>query len=80
MSTEGEYLQTLSKHKHIYDFFIKTGELVNYFPHIRNEVDNAYRNLVDPYHKYNVNCGACVAENLVKVYKWHEKHLSTRQQ
>lgn len=64
-------IEILSKHKSIYDMFTKTGELVNFAPHIRSEVVNAYK-MVDPYYHYNDRCQACIIDMLMTIYRWYE--------
>ena len=68
-----ESIATLNKHKHFYDFYIKTRELVNFYPHIQLELLNVYRTEVDPYYHYNKNCGECVKNFLTLIYKWYAK-------
>lgn len=74
-SEEEKHLQTLLEHKHIYDFFIRSGELINFAPHIRNEVVNAYR-YFNPYYQYRESCGACIAEMIVTIYRWYENYTN----
>jgi hypothetical protein len=71
---EKPHLQTLLKHKHIYDMYMKTQELVGFAPHIRNEVVNAYK-VEHPHYDYNANCHICVCEMLVTIYKWYNTQL-----
>ena len=69
--SEKPHLKVLSIHKPIYDYFIKSGEIVNLHPHIKNEIVDAYK-VEHPHYHYNTNCGVCVAEMLTLVYKWYE--------
>ena len=66
------HLQILSNHKHIYDLFMQTGEVVNLYPHIKDEIVNAYRTQHPHYH-YNSNCSACVAEMLTTIYSYYNQ-------
>jgi len=68
---ENPHLQTLLRHKHIYDLFEHTGELVGFHPHIRNEVVNAYKS-EHPHYDYNRNCGECVMEMITTIYRWYK--------
>lgn len=61
-------LDTLKKHKHLYDLFIKSGVVVNFNMDIQNELLEIYRT-IDPVYTYNNRCGACVGAFLVNVYK-----------
>lgn len=72
MPIEKPHLKVLSNHKHIYDLYIKTGEIVNLYPHIKNEIIEAYK-VEHPHYHCNISCPACVAEMLVTIYKWYEK-------
>ena len=67
------HLATFAKHKHIADFFNKTGELVNFHHHIQQELLVAYRALVDPYYTYSNTCPVCVAEFITRIYRWYDK-------
>lgn len=72
ISKEEEHLKILAKHKHIFDLYEKTGEIVNLHPHIRDEIVNAYK--VDfPLFHYNPNCAACTGEMLITIYNWYNK-------
>lgn len=68
------HLQVLLKHKHIYDLFEKTGELVNFHADIHNEVIEAFK-VDNPHYHYNRNCPACVCEMLKDVYNYLNKKL-----
>jgi len=72
MNVEEKHLQTLSKHKHIYDLFEKTGEVVNFHQDIRREIVDAYK-VHNPYFHYNDNCQACVTEMLSIIYRWYKQ-------
>lgn len=72
---EKQHLKKLAEHKHIYDFYMKTGEVVNLHPHIKNEIVNAYR-VEFPHYHYNMACSACTLEMLVQVYRWYEKQTN----
>lgn len=72
---EKPHLKILSDHKHIYDLFEKTGEMVNLHPHIRDEIVNAYR-VENPHFHYNGNCGACIIEMMVTIYQWYNQQTS----
>jgi hypothetical protein len=63
------HLAVFAKHKHFYDFFDKTGELVNFHAEIQNELLTAYHNLFDPYYHYQRTCAACVAGFLTLAYR-----------
>lgn len=69
---DAPHLKTLATHKHIYDFYMKTGEVVGLHPHIKNEISNAYR-VEFPHYHYNMACAECCVEMLVQVYRWFEK-------
>jgi len=68
---EKPHLQTLLKHKHIYDMYMKTQELVGFPLHVRQEVVDAYR-VEHPHYTYNQNCHVCVCEMLVTIYRYYE--------
>jgi hypothetical protein len=68
------HLKTLAKHKHIYDLYVLTGELVNFHADIHDEVINAYR-VVQPHYHYNRNCPACVCDMLKDVYNYYNKTI-----
>ena len=73
---EKPHLKTLLEHKHIYDFFMRSQELVGFHPHIQDAVFNAYM-VYDPHFHVNRTCPACVAEALVKIYKWYENESNS---
>ena len=68
------HLKVLAKHKHIYDFYVHTGELVNFHADIHNEVIEAYR-VVNPHYHYNRSCPACVCDMLKDVYNYYNKTI-----
>lgn len=68
------HLQILSQHKHIYDLFVQTGEVVNLHPHIKEEIVNAYR-VEHPHYHYNSSCSACVVEMLQQVYQYYNSKI-----
>ena len=68
------HLKVLQKHKHIYDLYAHTGELVNFNADIHNEVIEAYR-VVNPHYHYNRNCPACVCDMLKDVYKYYNNTI-----
>ena len=63
------YLQIFAKHKHFYDFFLQTGEIVNFSGEIQSELLEAYRQEFDPYYNYSTTCAVCVVEFLLKIYR-----------
>jgi hypothetical protein len=71
---DAKHLETLLKHKHFYDLFIRTGELVGFTHEIQNDLLNVYR-LADPIYTYNSRCGACVGTFLVNVYNTFNEQL-----
>lgn len=73
-SEEENCLKVLLEHKHIYDLYEKTGELVNFHAHIQNEILDAYQG-IEPHYSYNRGCPVCVAEFMDKVYKWYKSKL-----
>ena len=75
MKIEEPHLQTLSKHKHIYDLFVSSGTVVGFTHDIQTEVLNAYR-VHDPHYHYNHNCPACVAEMISIIYRWYLKQIN----
>jgi hypothetical protein len=72
---EERHLQTLLKHKHFYDLFIKTGELIGFTHEIQNELLEVYK-VADPIYTYNSRCGACVGTFLVNVYKTFNEQIA----
>jgi hypothetical protein len=72
--SEENVLKVLAKHKHIYDLYAQTGELVNFSADIHNEVINAYKE-INPHYHYNRNCPACVCDMLKDVYNYYNKKI-----
>ena len=64
-----EHIHTLLKHKHIYDLYVQTNEVVNLHPYIKKDIFDAYR-VENPTYEYNKACHVCTVEMLEKVYKW----------
>lgn len=54
--------------------FEKTGELVNFHPHIRKEVADAYR-VEHPHFHYNDNCTACICEMITTIYRYYNSKV-----
>lgn len=71
---EERHLAILLKHKHFYDLFIKTGELVGFAHDIQGELLEVYK-LADPIYSYNNRCGACVGAFLCNVYNRFKDQL-----
>ena len=65
---EENHLESLSKYRHHYELFVKTGELIGLTQEAQNELFEIYK-LYDPYYTYNNRCGACIGAFLVNVYK-----------
>ena len=74
MLKEENHLLILAKHKHIFDLYEKTGEIVNLHPHIREEIVSAYK-VEFPYFHYNSNCSACVGEMLYTIYNYYNQKM-----
>lgn len=74
MKLDAKHLEILLKHKHFYDLFIRSGELVGLTYEVQNELLEVYKT-VDPYYTYNSRCGACVGSFLVNVYKTFNEQL-----
>ena len=75
ISEDEKYLSVLSKHKHIWDLYDLTGEIVNFHVHIRGEVVEAYRHW-HPHYRYNDGCSACIAEMLNIVYRFYNNKMN----
>lgn len=60
------------KHRHYYDFYHKTGEIVNFNHDVQSELLNEYRRLKDEYYHYNTNCKVCVIDFLNLIYRWYD--------
>jgi len=72
MTEEKQYLKVLLEHKHIYDNFKKTGEIINLTPTTMDAIASAYRT-EHPYFQYNHRCHACVVDMICQVYEWYNK-------
>lgn len=72
---DGPSLAVLSKHKHYYDLFSKTGELVNFSHEVQNELLAVYQKF-DPGYSYNRGCGACVGAFLYLVYNTFKDQIA----
>jgi|APGre2960657373_1045057.scaffolds.fasta_scaffold28538_2 hypothetical protein len=73
---DAKHLATLLKHKHFYDLFKATGELVAFTIEIQNELLEVMHSK-DPYYQYNGRCGACVGAFLTNVYNRFNEQLHT---
>ena len=51
---ENPSLTILSRHKHFYDFYMQTGEIVNFHHHIQNEILEAFK-LEHPHYHITMN-------------------------
>ena len=73
-STKAELkpLKAFAEHRHIFDFFNKTGELVNFHHHIQSELLTEYRDNKDPYYTYVSTCPVCVADFITRIYRWYD--------
>jgi hypothetical protein len=60
------------KHRHYYDFYHKTGEIVNFHHDVQQELLNEYRRLKDEYYHFNNNCKVCVIDFLNTIYRWYD--------
>ena len=67
---ESNALKVFEKYKHIYDFYMKTDELVNFHIHVQSELLTAYQ-VWHPHYNYNKSCIVCVCEFLEKVYRFY---------
>ena len=65
------HLLTLLQHRHYYQMFVVSETLVNFHGPVQNAIVEAYK-VHDPHYHYDRNCGACVAEMLVTVYRWFD--------
>ena len=74
MTLEDQHLQTLSTHKHIYDLFEQTGELINFTAEIQNEIVNVYK-IENPHYHYNRSCRACVCDMIKTIYNWYNTKI-----
>jgi hypothetical protein len=75
-NNEQPHLKTLLKHKHYHDMIVNSGELVNFWDDVQNELLEVYR-LKEPHYNYNRRCPACVCEFLVNLYKLYKDDLHT---
>lgn len=75
-SNVAKHLEILLKHKHHYDLFIRSGEIVNFSIDIQDELLQVIR-LKVPHYEYNRRCDACVCEFLVLTYKQFKDELRT---
>jgi hypothetical protein len=66
---EDKHTLIFAKHRHFYDFYIKTGELVNFSHEVQSELLAAYRATKDAYYTYNNSCKVCVIEFLLNIYR-----------
>lgn len=73
--SEEPYMLIFAKHKHIYDLYYNSGEIVNFSHDIQNELLMAYREAHDQYYNYNRTCPVCVAEFLTLIYRWYAKQF-----
>jgi hypothetical protein len=64
--------EIFDKHRHFYDFYHKTGEIVNFNHDIQKELLNEYRRVNDAYYHYNTNCTICVIDFLNLIYRWYD--------
>ena len=71
---DARHLEILLKHKHYYDLFTATGELVGFSHEAQNELLEVMRSK-DPYFQYNGGCGACVAGFLTNVYRTFNEYI-----
>ena len=71
---DAKHLAILLRHKHFYDLFKVSGELVGFTHEIQNELLEVMRTR-DPYYQYNVRCGACIGNFLANVYNSFNEQL-----
>jgi len=69
MIPENNYLAVFAKHKHYYDMFAASGEVVNFNHDVQDELLEAYRGLFDEYYNYSRTCKVCVIEFLMLAYR-----------
>lgn len=69
-------MEVFEKHRHIWNLYQVSRELVNFHHHIQAELLIAYRALVDPFYFYNNACGECVQEFITRCYTWYEAKIS----
>ncbi len=71
-----QHIEIFSKHRGIYDFYRRTGEVVNFHAHFQSELLAAYLHLFDPYYHYDQSCPICVAEFLTRSYLQYDKRYT----
>ena len=69
---EKAVIEIFDKHRHFYDFYHKTGEIVNFNHDIQKELLDEYRRVKDEYYHYNTNCTICVIDFLNLIYRWYD--------
>lgn len=69
-----KHLEILLRHKHHYDLFMRSGEIVNFNADIQDELLSVIK-LKIPHYDYNRRCDACVCEFLVLTYKQFKDEL-----
>jgi len=69
-SQEQNALEVFAKHEHIWVLYEATGEIVNFHPHIRQELVDAYK-VFQPHYHYNQGCSVCIAEMLRDIYRFY---------
>ena len=72
LSVEKAVNEIFDKHRHFYDFYHKTGEIVNFNHDIQKELLDEYRRVKDEYYHYNTNCTICVIDFLNLIYRWYD--------
>ena len=72
--TDDKRLPIYLKHKHIYELFVISGEVINFTHEAQDELLSVYQ--IDfPHHTYNKRCPACVAEFLSLAYRYFESKI-----
>ena len=71
---EKETNEIFDKHRHYYDFYHRTGEIVNFHHDVQIELLNEYRRVKDAYYHYNNNCNVCVIDFLNLIYRWYDNN------
>lgn len=64
---------TLEKHYHYWELFNRSGELVNFWIEVQNELVNVYRAELDPYYHHNGSCPVCVTDFIKRLYTHYDK-------
>lgn len=72
---EKPHLKILSKHKHFYDFYMASQEIVNFSHEIQNEILEAFK-VEHPHYHYQRTCPVCVSNFLVTVYRWYNEQIT----